>query len=159
MKVKYTKFQVALEIVGSLLLLGMIIFIFTKWNQIPDQVPGHYNAMGEIDRWGSKIEIIILPLMSIFIYAMITGFSFFPQTWNIPVKISDFNKEEIYKYAMSLLIFMKVEVVGMFFYITYFTVTGQPLPSYFLPVQLLVIFATLIYFIILMSKAGKHHRY
>ena len=158
MKVKYTKFQVALEIVGSLLLLGMIIFIFAKWNQIPDQVSGHYNAMGEIDRWGNKIEIIIMPLIAIFIYAMITGFSFFPQTWNIPVKISDFNKEEIYKYAMSLLIFMKVEVVGIFFYLTYFTVTAQPLPSYFLPAQLLVIFATLIYFIILMSKAGKKKR-
>jgi len=158
MKIKYTKFQIALEIVGSLLLLGMIIFIFAKWNQIPDQVPGHYNAMGEIDRWGSKIEIIILPLMSIFIYAMTTGFSFFPQTWNIPVKISDSNKEEIYKYSMSLLIFMKVEVVGMFFYITYFTVMAQPLPSYFLPIVLLVIFGTLIYFIILMSKAGKKKR-
>lgn len=158
MKVKFTKLQIALEIVGILLILGMILFIFTKWNQIPDQVPGHYNAIGEIDRWGNKIEIIIMPLIAIFIYAMITSFSFFPQTWNIPVKISDSNKEEIYKYSLSLLIFMKVEVVGMFFYITYFTVTTQPLPSYFLPITLLVIFATLIYFIILMSKAGKKKR-
>ena len=159
MKIKYTTFQVALEIIGLLLMLGMILFICIKWSQIPDLVPGHYNAMGEIDRWGSKIEIIILPLISIFIYAMLTGFSFFPETWNIPVKISDFNKETIYKCTRSFLIFMKVEVVGMFFYITYFTVTTQPLPSYFLPVQLLVIFGTLIYFIILISKTEKKKRY
>ena len=159
MKVKYTKFQVALEIVGSLLLLGMIIFICIKWSQIPDLVPGHYNAMGEIDRWGSKIEIIILPLISIFIYAIITGFSFFPETWNIPVKISNFNKEAIYKCTRSLLIFMKVEVVGLFFYLTYHTVTLQPLSAYFLPVQLLVIFSTLIYFTVLILKAEKKKRY
>ena len=31
----------------------------------PDTVPAHYNALGEVDRYGSKYELLILPLMVI----------------------------------------------------------------------------------------------
>lgn len=34
---------------------------------LPDQIPAHYGINGEVDRWGSKWEIFILPIMSIFI--------------------------------------------------------------------------------------------
>lgn len=30
---------------------------------LPDQVPMHYDLAGEIDRWGSKYENLILPAM------------------------------------------------------------------------------------------------
>lgn len=159
MKVKYTKLQVALEVTGLLLLLGMFLFIFIKWNIIPNKIPGHYNSIGEIDRWGSKSEIIIAPIIGAFLYALLTGISFMPETWNIPTKISDFNKELVYKHTKSLLIFMKIELIGIFFYITYQTVTTNPLSSYFLPVQLLVIFGTIIYFVILILKSEKKKRY
>lgn len=29
---------------------------------LPEQIPAHYNLAGEIDRWGSRLEILILPL-------------------------------------------------------------------------------------------------
>lgn len=29
---------------------------------LPDQIPAHYNLAGKIDRWGSRLEILILPL-------------------------------------------------------------------------------------------------
>lgn len=32
---------------------------------MPDRVPMHYNSMGEIDRWGSKYEQFIFPVMII----------------------------------------------------------------------------------------------
>lgn len=32
---------------------------------LPDMVPMHYNAQGEIDRWGSKYEQLILPVVTI----------------------------------------------------------------------------------------------
>lgn len=33
---------------------------------MPDSVPMHYELSGEIDRWGSKYENIIFPLLIIF---------------------------------------------------------------------------------------------
>ena len=28
---------------------------------LPDKIPAHYNAAGEVDRWGSKYEMLIFP--------------------------------------------------------------------------------------------------
>ena len=155
MKLKYTKFQIVLEIIGLLLIVGMIVFVYTHWDQIPQQVPMHYNAMGEIDSWGSKYEILFLPAISILLYAFITAVSFFPQIWNVPVKITDENKETVYLSTKDLLIIMKVEILMSFFYINYHTVTAQPLPITFLPVFLIVIFGTIIFFTRRIIRLGK----
>ena len=32
---------------------------------VPDEIPAHYDTMGNIDRWGSKYELLILPIMII----------------------------------------------------------------------------------------------
>ncbi len=32
---------------------------------IPDTIPAHYNSAWEIDRWGSKYELLIIPIMTI----------------------------------------------------------------------------------------------
>ena len=158
MKLKYTKFQIVLETIGLILIVGMIIFVYTQWDQIPQQVPMHYNAMGEIDSWGSKYEILFLPAISILLYVFITAVSFFPQIWNVPVRITDENKEAVYLSSKDLLIIMKVEILASFFYINYHTVTAQPLPIAFLPVFMIVIFGTIIFFVRRIIRLGKKKR-
>ena len=37
-----------------LLLLGTTVFLVVSWPRIPSEVPMHFNALGEIDRWGGK---------------------------------------------------------------------------------------------------------
>ena len=32
---------------------------------LPEKIPAHYNFAGEIDRWGSKYETLIFPLVTI----------------------------------------------------------------------------------------------
>ncbi|MDR3668184.1 MAG: DUF1648 domain-containing protein [Ignavibacteriaceae bacterium] len=155
MKLKYTKIQIALEIVGLLLIIGMIIFICVRWNQIPQKIPGHYNAMGEIDRWGSKSEILIMPIVGILLYIFITIMSFFPLIWNVPIQVTDENKEAVYLVVKSLIIFTKIEMLGMFFYINYYTATSQSLPIVFLPVSMMILFGTIIFFILRTYRTGK----
>lgn len=161
MKLKYTKLQLTLEIIGLLFLVGMVVFIYTQWDQIPQQVPVHYNAKGEIDSWGSKYQIFILPIISILFYSFITVISFFPQIWNVPVQITDENKEAVYLSTKNLIIFMKVEILAIFFYLNYHTVTAQPLSITFLPIYMIIIFGTLIFFIVRIIRLGnekKHNR-
>lgn len=161
MKLKYTKLQLALEIIGLLFLVGMVVFIYTQWDQIPQQIPMHYNALGEIDSWGSKYQTLILPTISILLYIFITVVSFFPQIWNVPVQITDENKEVVYLSTKNLIIFMKVEMLIIFFYLNYHTVTAQPLSITFLPISMIIIFGTLIFFIVRTIRLGnekKHNR-
>ena len=42
------------------LIISMIALIF-----LPDLIPAHYNIKNEIDRWGSKYEILIIPIIII----------------------------------------------------------------------------------------------
>ena len=36
---------------------------------LPERIPAHYNLAGEIDRWGSRLEIFILP-----VFCLVSGF-------------------------------------------------------------------------------------
>ena len=161
MKLEYTKLQLALEIIGLIFLVGMVVFIYTQWDQITQQVTMHYKALGEIDSWGSKYQTLILPTISILLYSFITVISFFPQIWNVPVQITDENKEAVYLSTMNLIIFIKVEILAIFFYLNYHTVTAQPLSVIFLPIFMIIIFGTVIFFIVRIIRLGnekKHNR-
>ncbi len=35
----------------------------------PDRIPAHWNAIGEVDRWGSKFETLIMPALQLLIVA------------------------------------------------------------------------------------------
>ena len=39
------------------------LYLAYIWNQLPDKVPVHRNAKGEIDRYGDKLELILIPLL------------------------------------------------------------------------------------------------
>jgi uncharacterized membrane protein len=48
------------------------VYLAYIWNELPNQVPMHWNASGEIDRWGNKSELILM----LFLLTGITYFVF-----------------------------------------------------------------------------------
>jgi uncharacterized membrane protein len=48
----------AMWIISLIALAGTAIVL----HFMPDQVPMHYDAVGNIDRWGSKYENLIFPV-------------------------------------------------------------------------------------------------
>ena len=139
MRLKYTKLQIALETIGFLLFVGMIAFVFTQWDQLPQQIPAHYNAKGKIDSWGDKNVLLHVLALSIFIYMLITLFSFLPKTWNIPAQVPEENKEKVYQYTMNLMVLVKVEVLALISCSIYYTATIQTMPIMLVPISLLAI--------------------
>lgn len=139
MKQKYTKFQIALEIIGLLLLAGLVVFICLRWGSLPDKIPGHYNAAGEINRWGDKSEILAMLIIVGVLYLLLTVVTFFPQAWNIPVKVTEANKAAVYGSIKSMLILLKVIFAAAFFYITYTMINLTPMSVYMLPAILLLL--------------------
>lgn len=48
------------------------IYLAYIWNQLPEKVPMHWNIKGEIDRYGEKMELIIIPiLLPLLVYIII----------------------------------------------------------------------------------------
>ena len=58
------KKHLKLLIITSIVLLLPIVAGLILWNQLPDQMPTHWNAAGEVDQWNSKpFTVFVLPLI------------------------------------------------------------------------------------------------
>lgn len=59
-----------LPIIGIVLL--PFIYLAFIWNTLPEKVPTHWSAKGDIDHWGDKTFLISVPFMlPVFIYALL----------------------------------------------------------------------------------------
>ena len=148
MKLKRSKYDILLEIVCLILLIGVLIYLFLNWNSIPEKIPGHYNAMGKIDRMGSKKELLVLPIISWLMYLGMTALERFPQIWNTGVTVTEENKERVYRVLKNMLSTMKLIVVAVFVYLTINSSQAISLSVWFLPVFITLMFGSIIFFII-----------
>jgi len=153
MKIKRTKFDIFIEVCCLLCLVGILIYLFVIWEHILEEIPGHYNAMGEIDRVTGKGSLLILPITTWIMYIGLTIVERFPQVWNTGVAVTEENKERVYRILKSMLGTLKLNVVVVFTYLTVNSAMAKPLPIWFLPVSLIIMFGFLIFFIIRLIKA------
>lgn len=148
LKIKKNKYDIGVEIICLILLIGVLIYLFINWNSIPGKIPGHYNAMGEIDRMGSKKELFLLPIIGWLMYSGMTLLEQFPKVWNTGVTVTEENKERVYSVIKNMLNTMKLIVVAVFVYLTINSSQTMPLSVWFLPVFLTLMFGSIIFFII-----------
>ena len=45
------------------LLVAPVLALLTLWKNLPDRVPVHWNLGGQIDRWGSKPSLFVMPVV------------------------------------------------------------------------------------------------
>lgn len=136
-----------------LILLGTAAFLALYWQYIPSEVPMHYNAAGEIDRWGSKAELLILPVIAWLLYGMMTVVEQFPGAWNTGVKVTEENRERVYALLGRMLSTMKLLITAMFAWITVWCALARPLPVWFLPVVLVAVFGDMAYWLVRVFRA------
>lgn len=101
--IKKSKSEWVWDIIGYSFYIGSIIFLVYVWGDLPEKVPGHYNAQGEVDRWGPKGELIILPAIATFLLILLSVFEKFPETHNYPSRMNESNIEQFYLLSRKLL--------------------------------------------------------
>ena len=153
-KINPTKFQKNLNAVCWILFLAFLGYSFFAWQNLPDMIPRHFNALGEIDAYWSKNHFFFLPIMSAITYLTISICEFFPQSWNIPQKkgASLLQNEKNLSLAYSMVIWLKLECLIVFWLLTHYTVICRNLPIFFLALTMLIIFATMGYYIYRMYR-------
>lgn len=53
------------------LIATMFVVAAVAWSYAPERMPVHWNAAGEVDRWGGKFEgLLLLPMLAVGIYAL-----------------------------------------------------------------------------------------
>lgn len=61
-----------LEIILLAIAITPLLFLATIWNQLPEAVPMHWGADGQIDKWGPKWAVWLLPfLVSLPVYLLL----------------------------------------------------------------------------------------
>lgn len=158
-KIAYSKTEKALEVV-SIILIAVNIYVLIKYyNMLPYTIPKHFNGAGVPDAFGNKGGILFLPILVLVMYILFTVLSKFPQVYNYPVEINEENAEFQYKAARTMMIAIKAEIAGCFTYVEFRTVMvalgkAKGLGIGFLPVFLVLLFGTIIFYIVKISK-GK----
>lgn len=115
--VRYTKFLTILETIGCLMLLALVTYTAFRYAGMPEQIPTHYNGLGEVDGWGSKTSLWIVPGASALTYGLLTLVAFFPGAWNYPGKIPAENLPAAENKVRQMLMFMKLLITALFFYL------------------------------------------
>ena len=83
------KKHLKLLIITSIIILLPIVAGLVLWNQLPEQVPSHWNAEGEIDGWSSKPFVVFaLPAIMLALqWLCVLVISNDPKRQNHPQKI------------------------------------------------------------------------
>ncbi len=126
-------------IIGGLSILLPLIF----WKYIPEELPMHYNAAGQVDRWAEKSSLILF----FFIIAILMGVMSIV-VYFIKVNMESANSKEAEKSEMQaiypFIILMNLVMQVMFAYIMLCCVTCRPLGKFFLPLFVAGISALLV---------------
>lgn len=155
MKAKYTKNQFLVEIICVIFLIFSIYYVVLKFNTMPQTVPIHFNVFGQADSYGDKGNILFLLAVEVGIYILMTVYMSSPSAWNIPVKITEKNKEKAYEYIKNMAVIIKLEVQIMFLYSIYVSINSYMLGNIFLPLVLIALFGTILYYVWKINKLEK----
>lgn len=157
-KIELSKYQKALNYLSLFMMVAALVYFAFLWSKMPEQIPAHYGLNGEVDRFGSKIELVFMPIAMLFIYILISVISKFPSIWNTGVEITPANQKTVYHNLMNLIISVKFILVCIFSYIMIMQGYGKGLGSWFAPISLIAIFAPLIYFIVKIVKISHSEK-
>jgi uncharacterized membrane protein len=141
-KLSKTKSEWTWNIIGYSIYLGSVIFLIINWNLLPKEVPAHYNALGEVDRWGTKWELIILPIVGAFIFVLMEVLEKYPEVHNYPQRFNESNAEKFYLLSRKLVNQLKNICLIIFALILFESVSialgwGNGFGMWFLPITIL----------------------
>ena len=92
-----------------LLILAPIVYLAIIWNTIPETIAMHFNLKGNVDRYGSKNELVIMTLVLTFLNAVI--YLLLPQVYRIdPKRYAVENKSRLKRIAFAVSVFISAVV-------------------------------------------------
>jgi uncharacterized membrane protein len=137
------------DIVGGLFFIGSIIYIIMKWKTLPSEIPAHFNGAGEVDRYGSKFELLILPVIGLLLWIFLDFIERKPHVHNYPARLNESNVEAFYLSSRRMLNVLKNVFLLLFAFISFQTVRialgeATSLGVWFLPIVLFGTFVPII---------------
>ena len=121
------------------------------WGWIPDQIPGHYNGAGEIDRWTGKWELLLMPVFGALMYLFLSFCC-----WLIGESV---RKGELPRPAYTWISAIKLVVIGTFAALEGSMAAARPVGAWLLPADAVLLAALMAGFLISSLRfAGRREK-
>ncbi len=144
-----TRWQRIAGLLAPLILLGTLVYILIVWHTLPEQIPTHYNAAGEIDGYGGRGTLLIMPIIGLVTDLAVALTARFPKSWNTGVRVTVLNRARVYRLVRDLIAELRLAMALLF---GGFAIYQAALPEHFkgwifAVLTLLVLLPLLRYFI------------
>jgi uncharacterized membrane protein len=158
LEIPRTRLEIYCEVVAAITVAFVFIYLSATWTTLPDKVPTHFNFAGTPDQWGSKYTLLLLVGVTFVLYVGLSILSRFPHIYNYPFAITEKNRRQQYLLARQMMTTLKAELVCVFVFITWQTVSvargrAADLTGWFIPVFLGVVFGTIIVYFIKANRS------
>jgi uncharacterized membrane protein len=160
-KIKLNTTDKIVEALGWVAITMFWVVIIRNYAQLPDEIPTHFNFAGEVDAYGTKVNILALPIIASVLFLGLSVLNKFPRFFNYPVPITEANAEKQYKAATRLLRYLKLIVVLVFEMIAFVTLkeavgSSEAYALWLLPLILgMVLIPVIFYMAFVLKKTGK----
>lgn len=115
-KIKLTlrPLDVLLEILGYLAIIVLWCLFFYFYKGLPSKIAIHFDINGKVDGYGSKLNIIVLPVITNLLFLVLTLLNRYPHKFNYLSVITIHNAEKQYQMATTMIRYLKLLIVVMF---------------------------------------------
>ena len=149
-----TRYQRIAGILAPLILLGTIVYILIIWQKLPEQIPTHYNFAGEIDGYGGRGSLLLMPVIGLVTDLTVAICGRFPKSWNTGVRVTVLNRVRVYRLVRDLMADLRLSMAVAF---AGFAVYQANLPEHFsgnvTGIMLILIFAPIVRYFIRLARA------
>lgn len=152
-----------LDFLITFILIALTVFLIFYWPDIPEQVPQHWNWMGQIDDYADSGSYIMLLIMMYFFYAWHAISKILPafiQKENLFGKenAARVTEQHINKYIRTLFLMLWIcdlTIQAVFAYIIVCGVLLRNLGAWFLPAVFLILTLDFIWFFIAILRQKR----
>ena len=98
-----TLYQRIAAILAPAILLGTVAAVLIAWRHLPQQIPTHYDFAGNVNGYGGRGTLLVMPLIGLVADLTVALVERFPESWNTGVRITVFNRVRVYRLTRDLL--------------------------------------------------------
>jgi len=151
--------RAAAQAIAAVALAVQFADVLSAWSTLPARIASHFNGAGLPDGYGDRSTILLVPIIGGALYLLLTVISYFPNTFNYPVKVTDENRPRLAAISVVMLACLNAELCCSFAYITWATIRvaqgrAAGLGLAFLPILLAAIAITIVAGILRMRRAA-----
>lgn len=124
------------------------------WDSLPAEVAVHYGLDGQVDGWGDKSRLLVVPAFMLACYIGIETVERHPKWWKGSVNPADVGADDARHANAVLLASMKVVLVMSLTVVSAFQVGGGPQPWFLLPITASTLVAVVVIWAVRIRSIG-----